>query len=55
MERERYLELYQQMVQIRLIEEQAAQLYHHFKGKSGGILTSVHWTGSSFDRFDWGT
>jgi len=36
MERERYLELYQQMVQIRLIEEQAAQLYQ--QGKIGGFL-----------------
>ena len=36
MEKEQYLDLYHQMVLIRLIEEQAAQLYQ--QGKIGGFL-----------------
>ena len=36
MNNERYLELYDQMVLIRLVEEQAAQLYQ--QGKIGGFL-----------------
>lgn len=36
MDKERYLELYDQMVSIRLVEEQAAQLYQ--QGKIGGFL-----------------
>jgi pyruvate dehydrogenase E1 component alpha subunit len=36
MEQERYLDLYKQMVLIRLVEEQAAQLYQ--QGKIGGFL-----------------
>src|SRR4030065_2446237 len=36
MEKNQYLELYYQMVLIRLIEEQAAQLYQ--QGKIGGFL-----------------
>ena len=36
MEKQEYLDLYYQMVLIRLIEEQAAQLYQ--QGKIGGFL-----------------
>mgnify|MGYP001068831286 FL=1 len=36
MDKERYIELYDQMVLIRLVEEQAAQLYQ--QGKIGGFL-----------------
>ena len=36
MEKQGYLDLYYQMVMIRLVEEQAAQLYQ--QGKIGGFL-----------------
>ena len=36
MEKSEYLELYRQMVVIRLVEEQSAQLYQ--QGKIGGFL-----------------
>jgi len=36
MEKEEYLDLYHQMVTIRLVEEEAAQLYQ--QGKIGGFL-----------------